>query len=167
MKLFKIFFIVLIMPLFAFTTLHKYYISVTQIDYIEEKKSVQITTRIFIDDFESLIRARYDESITLAEKDESLLVDTYVARYLNEKLKIKINGDEVDVIFIGKEYDGDIMRCYLEVENIDNIKSIEIVNNVLFDLFDEQQNIVKTKIYSKQKSYILIPQKDAAVLKFN
>ncbi len=167
MKSLKLFLIILMMPLFAFTLLHKYYISVTQIDYIEEKKSVQITTRIFIDDFESLIRERYDESITLAGKDESPLVDTYVERYLSEKLKIKVNGDDADIIFIGKEYDADIMRCYLEIENINKINSLEIANKVLFDLFDEQQNIVKTKVYSKQKSYILISQKDKAVLNFN
>ncbi|GAA3624029.1 DUF6702 family protein [Flavivirga jejuensis] len=167
MKLIKPFLFFLIIPFFAFTTLHKYYISVTQINFIEEKQSVQITTRIFIDDFESLLRERYDETITLAGKDEPKTNDTYIDSYLNEKIKVKINDEEVNLVFIGKEYDADIMRCYLEIERVDTIKSFEISNKVLFDLFEEQQNIIKTKINSKQKSFILTSQNDNSLLKFN
>ncbi|MDP5158367.1 MAG: peptidase E [Flaviramulus sp.] len=167
MKLYKLLFLFLIIPFFSFTSLHKYYISVSQINYIEEKASLQITTRIFIDDFENLLRTRYDETITLAGKDEPEIANTYIEKYLKDKLTIKINNESVSVNFIGKEYDGDIVRCYLEVENVKNIKKIEISNQVLFDLFDEQQNIIKTKIYSKQKSVILSNQTNSMVLKFN
>lgn len=167
MKFIKPFLFFLIIPLFAFTSVHKYYISVTQINFIEEKQSVQITTRIFIDDFESLLRERYDESITLAGKDEANTTDIYIDRYLKEKLKIKINDKDANLIFIGKEYDVDIMKCYLEIEGVNSIESIEIKNRVLFDLYEDQQNIVKTKINSKQKSFILISQNDKAVLNFN
>jgi hypothetical protein len=103
----------------------------------------------------------------LAGKDEPEIANTYVEKYLKNKVTIKINNESVDVNFIGKEYDGDIMRCYLEVENIKNINTIEITNQVLFDLYDEQQNIVKTKIYSKQKSMILSNQNSTMVLNFN
>ena len=167
MKPLKVFLLLIALPLFAFTGIHKYYISVTQIDYVQEKESVQITSRIFIDDFERLLRERYDESITLAEKDEPTTVDLYIERYLNEKIKIKINNEDANFVFLGKEYDADIIRCYVEIEDVKNIKTFEITNQVLFDIFEEQQNIVKTKINSKQKSFILIPQKANAVLKFN
>lgn len=153
-------------PLLAFASVHKYYISVTQVDFIEEKKTVQITSRIFIDDFESLLRERYDEQITLAEAKEHESVDLYMERYLREKIKIKINEAEVNFSFLGKEYDGDIMRCYLEIVDIESIKSIQIINKVLFDLYDEQQNLIKFKMNSKQKSFILTSQNDKALLNF-
>ncbi|MCL6294219.1 DUF6702 family protein [Jejuia spongiicola] len=167
MKFTKSFFLFLIIPLLAFTTAHKYYVSVTQINYIKEKESVQITSRIFIDDFENLLRKRYDENITLADKNELEIVDTYIERYLNDKIKIKINNKDAKFNFIGKEYDADIMRCYLEIEGVKAINTFQITNQLLFDLYEEQQNIVKTKINAKQKSYLLIPQKDNALLNFN
>ncbi|MDO5971633.1 peptidase E [Flavivirga aquimarina] len=167
MKLIKPFLFFLIIPLFAFTGLHKYYISVTQINFIEEKQSVQITTRIFIDDFENLLRERYDETITLAGNDEPKTTDNYIGKYLKEKIKIKINNEEAYLTFIGKEYDQDIMRCYLEIEKVSNVESFEVSNKVLFDLFEDQQNIIKTKINSKQKSFILIREKDNVLLNFN
>jgi hypothetical protein len=167
MKPIKLLFLIFILPLFAFTAAHKYYLSVTQIDYLSDKQSVQITSRIFIDDFEKLLRERYDDKITLADKNENGTTDIYIERYLKEKIKIKINGKDVNMSFIGKEYDADIMKCYLEIENIKVINSIEISNQVLLDIFEEQQNIVKTKINSKQKSFLLDRNSKTAVLNFN
>lgn len=155
------------MPLLAFTAVHKYYVSVTQIDFIPEKQSVQVTSRIFIDDLEKLLRERYDEKITLATKNESPKVNAYIEKYLKDKLKIKINNKESNLNFIGKQYDTDIVKCYLEIEDIKTIETIEISNQILFDIFSDQQNIIKTKINSQQKSIILIPQSSSGVLIFN
>ena len=165
MKYFK-FLVVFIFPLFAFTVAHKYYMSVTEIDYVQEKKSVQITSKIFVDDFEKLLRERYDESITLGGKKEPKTTDLYIERYLKDKIKIKINGKEVNFDFIGKEYDIDILTCYLEIVDVKSITSFEISNTVLFDLLEDQQNIIKIQINSQKKSYILSPQNDNALLKF-
>ena len=156
-----------ILPLVAFSVMHKFYVSVTQINYIEDKKSVQITSRVFVDDMENALRGHYDEAITLAGEDEPKIVNKYLDNYLEEKLLITINGNKAEVNFLGKEYDGDIMRCYLEIENVNSIKTFEVSNQVLFELFEDQQNIVKTKIYSTQKSEILTENKPSLMLKFN
>jgi hypothetical protein len=160
-------FLILVVPLFAFTAVHKYYVSVTQINYVPSEQSVQIISRIFVDDLEKLLRERYDETITLIAINEESSNNAYIEKYLKEKLKIKINGKEVRLTYVGKEYDADIVKCYLEVEGVKKIESIEISNQVLFDLFDEQQNIVKTKIYSNQKSFLLDRSNKLALLNFN
>ncbi len=149
------------------STKHEYYVSVTNIEYAKEQQSVQIISQIFIDDFERLIRQRYDETITLAEEDEPEIVDEYMKRYLKDKLKIKINGTAYDFNYIGKEYKDDITYCYLEIENIKNIKSINVVNRILFDVLPDQQNIVRLKLLNKNKSFLLISENDECVLNFN
>ena len=50
----------LLLPLFAFTVAHKFYISVTNVGYSDKDKSLQITSRIFIDDMEKALMERYD-----------------------------------------------------------------------------------------------------------
>ena len=167
MKAFKFVLLILLLPLLAYTTAHKFYVTVTQIEFIKEKQTVQIISRIFIDDFEALIRQRYDEDITLDASKEETQIDFYIEKYLKEKIQIKINDSIKTLVFIGKEYEDDIIYCYLEIENVIAIKSFEITNQILFDLFEEQQNIVRTKINSKNKSFILISQNDIGVLNFN
>jgi len=166
MKAFK-FLIIFVVPLFAFTSMHKYYISVTQVNYIKEKESVQITSRIFIDDLENVLKSNFDKNIVLAEKDEAKLIDTYIYKYLQAKIKLNINKEKVIFNFIGKEYDGDIVRCYLEVEGVKSIKSFSITNRLLLDLQSDQQNIIKTTINSKNKSVILTEKNPNALLKFD
>ncbi|NJM80000.1 MAG: hypothetical protein HC854_10950 [Flavobacterium sp.] len=49
-KKIKIVSIILLFCVVASFTIHKFYVSVTQVDYIQNKNRVEITSRIFIDD---------------------------------------------------------------------------------------------------------------------
>lgn len=156
-----------LLPLFAFTAIHKYYVSVTNINYSEKEKAIQITSRIFIDDFEELLKERYDIKANLATDDESKLSQTYIDKYFRSKFKLKINGEPQDYKFLGKKYDDDIMVCYIEIPNIDltTVKSIEVQNQIFTDIYEEQQNIVHFKINGKKKSFVLIRESDKGMLK--
>ena len=167
MKINKLLVFLIILPLMSFTIAHKYYVSVTEVEYVKEQESVQIVTRIFIDDFEKMLRERYDESITLDIGKDETQIDAYIQKYLSSKLQITIDNTLQQFEFLGKEYEDDILFCYLEITDVSAINNFEIVNQVLFDVFDDQQNLVKTKINSKRKSFMLIPQNDKGVLNFN
>lgn len=153
--------------LLSFSNDHEYYVSVTKIEYVKKEKSLQIISQIFIDDFEKVLRERYDETIVLAEKDEPKILETYMKKYLNFKLDFKVNTKDLKFNFIGKEYKEDIVYCYLEIENVEDIKTIEIKNEILFDIYPEQQNILRTKVKGKNKSFILVKENDKAVLNFD
>lgn len=165
-KLKLLLFFVLI-PLVSFTTLHKYYVSVTEIEFVKEKKSVQIISRIFVDDFEAVLRERYDEGITLmVVENEKDVVEYYIEKYLKEKIKITINDNIEEFNFIGEEYEDDIMLCYLEIQDVEQISSIKVENKLLFGLFPDQKNIVRFKINSVNKSILLIKENDKGLLNF-
>lgn len=153
-------------PLMSFTVAHKYYVSVTEVEYVKEQQSLQIVTRVFIDDFEKMLRERYNENITLDIGKDETQIDVYIKKYLKSKLLITINDVSKEFKFLGKEYEDDIVYFYLEIEKIPEINSFQIVNQVLFDVFEDQQNLVKTKINSKRKSFMLISQNDKGVLNF-
>lgn len=158
--------VLLILPLFAFTTAHKYYVSVTQIDYVKEKKAIQITSRIFIDDFERLLQERYDDKIILDTGKDEKQIDFYIEKYIKSKFLIKVNGALVNYKFLGKEYENDIVYCYIEIEDVEDVKSFEVENRILFDIFSDQKNVVRTFINSKHKTFVLIPENDKGLLNF-
>ena len=162
----RTFVLLFVLPLCMSVTDHKFYVSVTQVDYVEEQKSIQIISRIFIDDFERLLRERYDETITLAGEDEASSVNVYTEKYVAQKFEIQIDGRMQSPLFIGKEYEDDIMFVYLEIENVEAINTIEISNEILFDLFEDQQNIIRTDIKGKKKSFILTKENAKGVLNF-
>ncbi|NNL16245.1 MAG: peptidase E [Flavobacteriaceae bacterium] len=164
MHKYKLVLLILVISFLSFNTLHKYYVSVTEIEYISEQKSLQIISRVFIDDFESTLRNRYDERLTLAVDNEDELVNYYTERYLKEKLKITINGEPIQFNFIGKEYEDDLMLSYLEAVNLNEISTIEVVNRVLFETFPDQKNIVRFKINSTNKSILLVKENDKGLL---
>ncbi|MDG1714704.1 DUF6702 family protein [Lacinutrix sp.] len=166
MKIIKSLLILAIITSIAFVSAHKYYVSITKIEYVSEKQSVQIITRIFIDDLEKLLKERFDNSIVLNSNTNEDQIDNYIEKYLYSRIVILINGKESTLNFIGKEYDDDVVQCYIEIENVASIKSFEIENKVLFDLFSDQKNIVRTKINGKNKSFILIPENDKGMLNF-
>jgi|SRR5690606_34823101 len=166
MNIIKIFVLVLVFPLLLSVNAHKFYVSVTEVAYVNEKKSVQIITRIFIDDLENALRQRYNKHLTFAPENEAEEVEIYLERYLKDKISIQINDKIVAVKYVGREYDNDIVFCYLEITDVKEIKSFQISNKVLFESFDDQQNIVKLKINDQNKSVILINQSDNVLLKF-
>ncbi|WP_411767907.1 DUF6702 family protein [Winogradskyella sp. A3E31] len=160
--------LLLLLPLlFSFSSLHEYYVSVTKVVYVKDQKAIQITNQVFIDDFEALLIERYDDNVTLGGDDEPKVAETYIERYLTDKIVVKVNGAPVSVNYIGREYKDDIVYAYLEIVNISDVKSISITNEVLFDMFEEQQNIIKTNINSKKKSFLLTSAKTNRVLNFD
>ena len=46
-------------------SLHKYYLSVTDVVYDEQEKSIQMISRLFYDDLEAVLQERYDETIVV------------------------------------------------------------------------------------------------------
>jgi len=137
------------------------------VEYVQDKQSVQIISRIFIDDLEKALRQNYDENITLDENNEQDLINNYIEKYINANVVVFINGESTELEFIGKEYDGDIMRFYIEIPEVQKINAFNVSNIMLFDVCPDQQNIMKTKIYGKHKSVILTKKDTSALLKFN
>ena len=165
MKIKKAYLILFIIPLLSFSA-HKYYLSLTQIEYRSEKQSVQITINVFMNDIEIALNEDYNIDLRLHTKKELKDNDVYFIKYLKEKLHFKIDGISKEYNYIGKEYDGDLVYFYLEIENIKEVNSIEIENKILINKFSEQKNLIKSKVGKNHKSILLTAKNDKGLLKF-
>lgn len=165
MKILKVLLGALIVLLVTASTVHKFYVSTTKIEYVEQQQSVQIISKLFIDDLEEVLRKRYDESIVLNSNNES--EEDFVKRYLLQKVQITINGIPATLEYVGKEYEVDVIKVYFEINDIMEFNTIEIENMVLFDLFDEQQNIIHLKTADSRRSLILNKENPKGVLNFD
>ncbi|MEM8510422.1 MAG: DUF6702 family protein [Bacteroidota bacterium] len=154
------------LPLLAFTTAHKFYVSVTNINYSEKNKAFQITSRIFIDDLEAVLKERYDVEARLATANESPIADEYIEKYFRTKFLVKLDDTAMPYAFLGKKYEQDVIICYLEIPEIqlEGLNLLEIQNEILTDLYDEQKNLVHVKWQGKKRSFILIKENNKGML---
>lgn len=166
-KIAKVLVLPLAMTLFlSFTPAHKFYVSVTNMVYAEEDDAFQITSRIFIDDLDALLAERYGIKAKLATPDEAKVADEYIEKYLRAKFLVLFNGEPTPYTFLGKRYDRDVVICYLEIPKVklSSIKTMTVENDVLTDLFDEQQNVVHVKWKGNKKSFVLMKSNNKGML---
>ncbi|MEZ4853496.1 DUF6702 family protein [Flavobacterium sp.] len=157
----------LLVTLSSFVVWHKFYVSVTQVNYNENKNRVEISSRIFIDDLEKALDEKYDKKLNLATKIEDKKAKTYIENYLTNKIKVAINGKEKAVLFLGIEYEDDVVICYLKTDFSKKITTFEFTNSILTELYSEQQNITHITIGNKKESFLFTKSNPKQLIKTN
>ncbi|MDC1465345.1 hypothetical protein N8387_06615 [Polaribacter sp.] len=108
-----------------------------------------------MDDIEAALNKDHSIDLQLSTKKELKNNDIYFENYLRKKLQFKIDTIAKEFKYIGKEYDGDLVYFYLEIENIDKVSSIEVTNKILLKHFPKQENLIKSKVGTTNKSVLL------------
>lgn len=145
--------------------IHKFYVSIYQINYAPEKKMVQITSRIFIDDLNAVLYKKYNKKTFLGDQNESPEDIVLMKKYILEAFSIKINGVQKPINYLSKEIETNVIICYFNIKDISKIKSLEVKNTALFELNSEQQNIIQSTIYGEKQSLLLTGDKISGILK--
>lgn len=150
----------------SFSGAHKFYVSVTNVRYSQEEASLQIISRVFIDDLEKALKTRYEVDTRLATPNESEEAAAYIERYFNSKFTVLVNESPVGYSFLGKRYDNDLAICYIEVNGLpkEKLKSVGIQNEILTDIFEEQKNLVHFDLLGKKKSFVLVRENNKGML---
>jgi hypothetical protein len=165
MRLNKTFLLLFIIPFVSFSA-HKYYLSLTQITFKPASKTVQVIINVFMDDIETALNSDYKIDLQLTTKKELENNDVYFKKFLKEKIHFKVDGIAKEFTYLGKEYDADLIYFYLEIENINQLKTLEITNNILTKHFPQQQNMTKCKLGEKHKSILLTKKENSATFNY-
>lgn len=157
---------ILFLSLTAFS-FHKFYVGVFQVNYVTEKKMIQITSRIFIDDLNNAMEKKYHKKTFVGTEKETDADLELFKKYLSENFAIKINGQSKVITFLSKEIEaGDVLVCYSRIKDIDKFKSIEISNTILVDWNSEQQNITHISAFGTKKSVLFTESSRKELLKY-
>lgn len=160
------FFLGILFITFSSFGIHKFYVSIYQINYAQEKKMLEITSRIFIDDLNFVLEKKFKRKANIGEPTETEGDVLMMKNYIEDNFSIKINGKQRKINFLSKEIDNNVVVCYFNVKDISSITSIEIQNKALLELNSDQQNIIQTSINGKKKSLMFEGEKYAETLKF-
>ncbi|MCG9791407.1 hypothetical protein LXH21_02870 [Flavobacterium algicola] len=137
-----------------------------QIHYAPEKKMLQITTRVFVDDLNKALEKKYHKTTHLGTTQESAEDVVLMRKYLAEKFYLKVNGSVMPMNYLSKEIESDVLICYLTIRDISKVKSLETHNAILTDFDEEQQNIAHFTGFGAKQSFLFTESVTNHVLKF-
>jgi len=146
--------------------LHAIHVSVSEINYSEKDKALQITSRIFIDDLELAIRSKLNNpELDILHPDKGQTTDQLVSAYLADHLKFKLDNKPVKIHYLAHEIEDVAMICYIEIEGVKRFKTLEILNNVIQEIHNDQSNLVHITYKGPVKSFRLMKDKPSDIFK--
>ena len=146
-------------------SVHKFYVSVNQIDFVPKKKALEITSRIFIDDLDLALEKKFKKKVYLATLKETSDAKELLQKYFAEKFSIKVNGQQKQLNFLGKEVEENVLICYFTIKDVSKVSSLEIRSTVLMELY-EQQHIFHCSVSGKKQSLLLTNGTSSGVLNY-
>lgn len=136
---------------------HKYYTSLTQVEYNAESRTVEVTLRVFADDLELALTRRAGRKVSL---DRTKDADQLALAYLRDTFEIKNRDGETKALkWVGMELRSDIAWLYVEAEMPEGLAGARLRDHVLFELFEKQVNTVSVR-YPGAKADIVFARGD-------
>lgn len=146
--------------------MHPFYISLTEMRFNEQNKSLEISQKIFWDDLEVALEDLYKTKVNFLKPENQEELDQMIEAYLLKHNQIIINNQKVKLAYLGYEVEEDAAWFYLEARRVSNPKRVEIHSDILIEHFPGQQNIINFFVSNKPKSLILQKGKESGTLSF-
>lgn len=134
-------------------TVHPIHISTAEIVHNATDKSLEITCKIFWDDFESILtKNNKNVKVDLTNEKNVAVNNQLISTYISNHLNLVIDGKPVALSFVGFEKEDVVIYSYLEVASISTAKNISVTNSIMHDMFDDQANIIHVIVKGSRKS---------------
>ena len=132
--------------------------------YLEHKpkaQSAEIVIRVFADDLETALSQHAKRRVKIdpatANKDKQL--GQTVIAYLRDNFQLKTKaGRPVTLSWVGLEWQTDMFWLYVEGKLPSGLEGTQLRNKVFNELFEDQVNIVNSKIDGKQIGLMFDPK---------
>ena len=134
---------------------HPLYISVTEVSHNAKDRILEVSCKVFTNDLETVLEkmsgGRVDLSAAATKAATDKLIDTYVEKHL----RLKVDGKPVQLHFVGSELENDGTWSYFQVNDVPAVKRVDVVDELLYDSFNQQINILHVTVGGQRKSFRL------------
>ena len=134
---------------------HDFHVSVMRMDYNPSTRSLEVSLKLFSDDIEESLQVMGGPRLHLGAPNEYAATDSLLNIYLHNRLGVNVNGQDRDFELLGKEVEYEVTWCYLEFKEVEMVRELVLRNEILFELFDDQSNIVHLYLNGKEFSMLL------------
>ncbi len=131
---------------------HPFYVSVTEFNFNSKEKLIEISSKVFLDDFEKTLKKQQNGAVELTHPTNPKQAQELVSNYFKKHLLVKIDGKPVSLEFVGYEPEGAALWVYFQVSNTSSVKSIGVTNTILYELYPTQISIMHALVGDTKKS---------------
>ena len=96
----KCFLVFFYCSLYGLAPIHNFYVSTTSVRYVPNENSFQITTQVFLDDFESALRLYANENISLTPDGSQVKIDSLIEDYFRKNIIFNAKGEKMNFDFL-------------------------------------------------------------------
>lgn len=146
-------------------SIHRFYVGIYQVDFVPQKKRLEITTRIFMDDLNDALAKAYKKQTNVGDENETPEDVALMKKYLADKFKIYLNGQHKPMNYHSHEQENNVVICYLTIKEVSKINKIEVENSILIEVHEEQQNIIQFNNNGKKQNLLLSSSTTKGMLK--
>ena len=126
--------------------MHPFHGSVIEINHNISEKTVEISCKIYTDDFEKILVKNYNKKVDLINPPNKPAMDSLIKKYIFSHISIQVNGKSVPLSYVGFENESEAAYVYIQANNVVALNKLEIATNLMYDLFDDQVNIIHLTI---------------------
>jgi hypothetical protein len=153
--------------IFFASMLHPLHISVTEIEFDEKDKALEIMMRVFVDDLEVTMKDRLKQPELDILSPKGITVDQMMSEYLNEHFQLSLDNKPQKIKYLGHEQEDEAFIFYIEVSNVKKWKTIQVMNSIIMEVFEDQSNLIHVTVKGKVKSLRLVKDKPMDKLTFD
>jgi hypothetical protein len=145
---------------------HPIFVSVTEMELNSKEKTLEVSCKLFTDDFEKALRAAYHTHIDLINPTNRADMDILVNGYVQQHLKITADGRLLNLKYIGYEVIEEGVYSYYAAPNIEKLSILSVFNNLLYEYNPQQMGLMHVTVNGSRKSTKLNNPTDKTIIQF-
>jgi hypothetical protein len=146
---------------------HPLHLTVTDIELNPKNGSLEISQRVFMDDLEDAMNERYGKGrVDLYNPADPALLQELVGDFLQQHMRIKLNGRPEQPLYLGYEVEDDAIWAYFEVPKLRKLRQFEMEHTLFFNRFNDQTNLINVSAHDDLQSLKLDQDEPRGVLQW-
>ncbi len=149
------------------TNFHPVHVSFTNVEYIEDKKQFQILFKVFADDFDLILKKKYNIYLNFENGKKPNGYEKVVTKYILEHFKIVVDNKDLTASklrFLNLEFKEKAVWLHYIYKFKGQGNRFELWNSLMTDLYLDQTNLLIFNYNSFQKAIRFTNDKTKEVL---
>ena len=137
---------------YSYSDVHPYHVGSVEFNYNSNSQTFEITGKFFLDDLENGLKEKYGKAVHFNDRKYQSEINDLLKQYCVDYLKLKVDNQFLKINYVGFEEDSEAVNVFLESEIVNKPKKVEVAVSFLYNLFDDQMNIIHLIVNGKRQS---------------